>query len=351
MSSVTRNARPGPGSRHAAQHALPHEHRVVARRGARPDELRPVGRAREAAQRRQRAAHDVARGVVEDRVGQPLVERGALGVERAEGRAVARERPPPPARAPPGRGDVDVEQHDDVAGERGLHPGRGHGAAAEREHRPGRLLEQPADQLLLRGAEGGLAVVGEEVLDRHPEPLLEEVVGVRRARAHPAGRRPRGRRLARPHEPDEDERRPGRGRYAAVASTRSALRTRRPPPARRRCGRRRTSRGRRRRARRRASPHPPRRPRGPRRSRCARAAPARARASRCRRSAAAWSASAAASSRSARSAAPPSSSRPRCRRSGSSPGSSRDRRRRRSRRGPRSPGGPRGRTRRRGRRP
>ena len=65
------------GRRHAAEDAPPDEHRVVARRGARPHELRARRRVRERAQVRQRAAHHVARGVVEDRVGQPLVERGA----------------------------------------------------------------------------------------------------------------------------------------------------------------------------------------------------------------------------------------------------------------------------------
>ena len=98
------------------------------------------------------------------------------------------------------------------------------GAAAEREHRAGRPLEQLADELLLRRPERGLAVAGEVVLDRHAEPLLDEVVGVGRARAHAAGRRPGGRRLARPHEADEDERVPvpcryGRGRFHPIRSS------------------------------------------------------------------------------------------------------------------------------------
>ena len=153
----------------------------------------------------------LARAVEQDHVGELVVDGDALRVQGGEAVLVARQRAPA-ARAVPGRLDVDVEQHDGVVLERRAHPLGGDRAAAQREHRPRRRLEQLDDGVLLLLAERALAVGGEVRLDRGPDPLLDDVVGVDGAAAHRGRRGARGGGLPRAHEADEHQR---AGRRAA----------------------------------------------------------------------------------------------------------------------------------------
>ena len=106
-------------------------------------------------------------------------------------------------------------------GERLAHPLGRHRPAAERQHRPWRRGEQLADERLLARPERGLALRGEHVLDPAARALLEDQVGVDRAGAERRRRRAGGRRLARPHEADEDERAPAydRRRFHPIRSS------------------------------------------------------------------------------------------------------------------------------------
>ena len=194
-----------------AQQPLPHEHRVLAG----PQQLRPGRRVGERADGRQGLAHLVAAVGRQDRVGQPGVERRALGVQRLEAVAVARQRPSVAAALPGGVG-VDVQQHHGVAGERVAHPLRADRAAAERDHRGGRVGEDLRHRVLLLLAEGALPVAGEVGLDRRPEALLQHRVRVHRLDVERGGGAARGERLARPHEPYEDE---GRRRFHPIRSS------------------------------------------------------------------------------------------------------------------------------------
>jgi hypothetical protein len=160
---------------------------------------------REVADGGQRAPHLVAALRGQDHVGEPGVERRPLGVQAVEAIAVARQRPARAA-ALPRRLGVDVEQHHGVASQPRAHALGGDRAAAEREHRRGRRLEQLADGLLLLLAERALAVRPEVVLDRAPQPPLEQVVGVDGLDAHGRARGARRQRLAGAHEADEDQR-------------------------------------------------------------------------------------------------------------------------------------------------
>ena len=78
-------------------------------------------------------------------------------------------------------------------------------AAAERDRAAVGLLQQRADHLGLARAERVLAVLLEGLADRLAERLLHQLVDLGRLQPGLAGRGER-RRLARPHEADEDER-------------------------------------------------------------------------------------------------------------------------------------------------
>ena len=188
------------------QQARPDVDGIVARGAASPQHARPVGLTPQRGDRGHRVADDVARGVGEDGVRERVVERAALGVQRLEALAVARQRPPP-ARTLPRDNRIDVEQHDDVALERVTHARRADRPAAERDRRAWRRGEQLAHDLLLQRAERGFAMRGEVVLDRPPETLLDDRVGVDGPAAERRRRRTGGGRLAGAHEADEDERR------------------------------------------------------------------------------------------------------------------------------------------------
>ncbi len=70
------------------------------------------------------------------------------------------------------------------------------------------LAQQLERDLLLGGAEGRLAVLGEDLLDRLARAQLDLAVDVDRQRAEPGRDRPGGRGLARSHEADADDRPP-----------------------------------------------------------------------------------------------------------------------------------------------
>ena len=169
----------------------------------RPDEPHAGG---QPAQVRQRAPRHAAVGRGQDGVGHRAIQRVALGVARREGVGVARQRAALPGGALPGDVGVDVEQHRDVAAQRGAGALGEHRAAAERDHVAGaRALEHLDAQRLLARAEGRLALAVEGLLDAVAELLLEQLVGVQRPRAENGGDVARGRRLARGHEADEDD--------------------------------------------------------------------------------------------------------------------------------------------------
>src|SRR6185503_17493294 len=91
-------------------------------------------------------------------------------------------------------------------------------AAAQGDHvaRAGALEQLDAQRLLAR-AERRLAVAVELLLDRVAELLLEQPVGVQRARAEDRGDVAGGGRLAGAHEAEEDERAPAHCGCGATA--------------------------------------------------------------------------------------------------------------------------------------
>jgi hypothetical protein len=174
---------------------------VVVAAGDRPHGL---DARRDAPQRARGAADRLGAAVEQDGVGERLVDRGALGVQRGEALAVARQRPALATRAAPGGRLVDVEHHDRVPGQQLAHAGRADRAAADRDDRRRGRLEHLGDDILLDLPERTLAVGGEVVLDRGPQALFELTVGVDRPHAQRGGGGPGAGRLAGAHEPDED---------------------------------------------------------------------------------------------------------------------------------------------------
>ena len=161
-------------------------------------------------------------------VGEPLVQRRALGVQGEERPPVTRQRAlcaPARAHAPPRLLGLDVEQHHDVLPQRPAHPLREHAAAAECEHLARlRARQQLADQLLLLGAKRALAAGARrrrralcadgradgrafELLgQRMPEALFQQRIAVSRAHAQLVREPARDRRLTGTHEADQHER-------------------------------------------------------------------------------------------------------------------------------------------------
>ena len=202
----------------AAEQALPHVHRVVARGGARPHEPRAGRGAVERAQRRNGVPHGLLRGLGQDRVGERLVDGARLGVQR---RRTGRDRAPAAGRR-----------------WRAARPCRRRRRAARRGARPSAPRTRsersaPLDSVST-GAGGAssssqassssasreraLAVAGEEVARRRAQALLERRVEVQRAGAERRRGGARRRRLAGAHEPDEDQRY-GRRRFHPMRSS------------------------------------------------------------------------------------------------------------------------------------
>jgi hypothetical protein len=123
--------------------------------------------------------------------GQPRGERGAVAGQRAVGAGAPRD-------PSPGGVLVDLEPRHRVVGQRGAHPVGLDGAATPGDHRRG-PAERLEHDLFLAGPECRLALAVEESGDRLPQPFDERGIGV--DGLQPAGKR----RLARPHEADQDE--------------------------------------------------------------------------------------------------------------------------------------------------
>jgi len=131
-------------------------------------------------------------------------------------------------RALPRGVEVDVEQDDGVAVQRGAYALGVKRPAAEGDDAPVGRLQQRARELLLGGPEGGFAIAREDVGDRPAELGFEQRVRVVGRDPERGGGLARRARLARPHEPDEDEgrvqrrRHPMRSSYRATASSTSS---------------------------------------------------------------------------------------------------------------------------------
>ncbi len=240
VSSVTQKGRdrgavqrPDAGQTILAQQAAAHEHGVVARRGSRPQQ------------------HGV---------GQLLIQRRALGVERVERVAIARERDarhrPPSART---RSQATSGSTSSSTVEMS--------ASAARTRSEETL---PPPSAITSRAAGVAQQPAHELLLGRPERLPRRAARTRGRpsdrSAPPAARRCRAASLRAPAAssaatvdlpaPMKPIRTSARRGACATCATRSAPRRRGRPAGRRRCGRRRTSAGRRRRARARPSPRP-----------------------------------------------------------------------------------------------
>jgi hypothetical protein len=189
------------------QQARADEDRIFARAARRPDHPRPV---RQLAQHRQQGRHRatgllaVARG--QHRVGQLPVEGLPSRQQCLECGLIAGQRPRRALGAAPGLGDLDLQPDDDVAAQRLRHPGGEDAAAAERDRAAVGVLEQRHDDLGFAAPELLLAVAVPELADRHLDVAGDQLVDLGRLQAR-LGCGAQGVGLARPHEPDEDERR------------------------------------------------------------------------------------------------------------------------------------------------
>ena len=170
------------------EQAPPDVDRVGAGGAFGPDQPRPgreLGQGRDRGNRRRGPAR---RRREDHRVGELLVERQALGVERAELGLVAGQRAVAAGGPPPGVLGADRQPDDDVAVERVADPLGEDAAAAERDRAAVGALEQRADDLGLALPERRLAVALEELGDRRAELALEQLVGL--GRLQPAPRLP-----------------------------------------------------------------------------------------------------------------------------------------------------------------
>jgi hypothetical protein len=112
----------------------PHEHRVVARRGARPHQPRAGRRPGERQQSWKRIPHALAARRRQDGVGDRLVQNQAVTVQLVEAGAIACQGPALAGGAAPGVIRIDLQVHDRVRREGLAHPLGGKRAAAERDH-------------------------------------------------------------------------------------------------------------------------------------------------------------------------------------------------------------------------
>ena len=204
------------------------EHRVLARRGGRPDEPGALGRGLERAQRRAaRAAARRGRPAAPAR--RPPTRRAPRGRRaagrsgRGRGRAAGPCRRPAatPPRAPPRDGRR--------CGAASASRTRSEPSAPPPSATTARVLagEQLEHQLLLARAKRVLALPVEEGLDRLAEPPLELAIGVERLRAELGAERAGAGGLAGAHEAHEHEGyarlQPIRSRYAASAARTSSM--------------------------------------------------------------------------------------------------------------------------------
>jgi hypothetical protein len=98
------------------------------------------------------------------------------------------------------------------------------GTAAQRQDQGG-TVEQFGDDLVLEGAEGGLAVRGEDLLDPAARALLDHLVAVREGEPEALGEQVPDGGLAGAHEADQDDHGPACLVWARLAcsATSSAM--------------------------------------------------------------------------------------------------------------------------------
>src|SRR5581483_8914760 len=168
--------------------------------------------------------------VVRDGVGDLAVERLPVLVEPAEQLLVLGERPRRPSGAAPGEVDVDVDEEDELRGERRAGRRARDRTAPECDDGGLRCRERDPHRVLLDPPELLLPALGEERRDRRPRPLLDRGVEVEERTAEPLRELLAERRLPRSHEPDEGDvapervqrRQAMRSRYALHAPTKSS---------------------------------------------------------------------------------------------------------------------------------
>jgi len=192
----------------AAQQPAAEQHGVVARSALRPEQSRAR---RHAAQRVDDLPHRLRPLVGDDDVGGGGVHGLPFDVQPVEPGPVGGQGTTGSLAAPPGRVRIDVDPGHDVAGERGADAFRAERAAAERHHPGLRLGQELKDDALLGFPEDGFPVLGEDLLDRLPDALLDHLVGVDGGHSQRGRRAPGGRRLPGAHEADQRHRALGHG--------------------------------------------------------------------------------------------------------------------------------------------
>ena len=181
------------------QQAVPDVGRIVGRLVRRPQQLGVLG---DAFERFDDGAHAVRALRWDDRIGQGRVHRLAPVVESLELGALAGQRSIALAAARPGQLEGNIEPDGQMVPQGRADSFVADRASAEGQHSGLRVVEQLERDLLLGGAERGLAVLGEHPLDRLAQPLLDHPVDVHRGPAEGLGQAARGGRLAGAHEAD-----------------------------------------------------------------------------------------------------------------------------------------------------
>ncbi len=133
-----------------------------------------------------------------------LVHRPPLLVQSPKPRLVARERPVAPRDALPANVDRGVEEQRERGRTKRLPRPRGaERAAAELDYRELAASEHVVGRLLLERPKGRLAVLLEDLRDRAPAPVLDDVVDANERASEPLGELRAKCGLARAHEADE----------------------------------------------------------------------------------------------------------------------------------------------------
>jgi hypothetical protein len=197
------------GDERLARRADQAQHRAVGheRRTAGADQPAQLGQRGRPGERREQRLLPVQLLGVDEGVGGCVVEAAPGLVEVGEPARLGGQRPVAGRLLdpPPGRLRRDVEQHRERAVAQPLaDQRRGDRAAAERDHDTG-LVQEPHDHPLLERPELGLAVVGEDRLDRLARVALDRGVGVDRPPPEPFRQGHGGGGLPRAHEADQGE--------------------------------------------------------------------------------------------------------------------------------------------------
>ena len=182
-----------------ADESLADVDRVVGRLAGRPQDADAV--TRHPLERAQHAADLTRARRRDDHICDLLVKGGTARVELLEPGGIGRQRPEAAAvrDPPPSLVHVDVEPDDGRLADRVPDPVGAKRAAAEPDDTDRRVSQQLEGHPLLDLPKRCLTIAGEYVLDTETEPLLNHLIDVDRAGAE----RPRGGRLAGPHEANQ----------------------------------------------------------------------------------------------------------------------------------------------------